>query len=128
MLAEIFKKIGSKENTREGLNDLYDFKKKYPDADLEPFLKKSSNFFQNYIERGLKNIEQEREGKVSSSDFGVTVRSDNLQSTNDTSVSQQQQQPDYYRERLKILRTRCGLDNEVNAHNNNVWFHCFDNK
>ena len=60
--------------------------------------------------------------------FSVTVRSDNLQSTNDTSVSQQQQQPDYYRERLKILRTRCGLDNEVNAHNNNVWFHCFDNK
>lgn len=112
VLAEIFKKIGSKENTREGLNDLYDFKKKYPDADLEPFLKKSSNFFQNYIERGLKNIEQEREGKVSSSDFGVTVRSDNLQSTTDTSVSQQQQQPDYYRERLKILRTRCGLDNE----------------
>ena len=54
----------------QGLNDLYDFKKKYPDADLEPFLKKSSNFFQNYIERGLKNIEQEREGKVPSSDFG----------------------------------------------------------
>lgn len=47
----------------QGLNDLYDFKKKYPDADLEPFLKKSSQFFQNYIERGLKNIEQEREGK-----------------------------------------------------------------
>lgn len=112
ILAEIFKKIGSKENTREGLNDLYDFKKKYPDADLEPFLKKSSNFFQNYIERGLKNIEQEREGKVPS-DFGVSVRSDNLQSTNDSSVGhQEKQQVDYYRERLKILRARCGLDNE----------------
>ena len=47
----------------QGLNDLYDFKKKYPDADLEPFLKKSSQFFQNYIEHGLKNIELEREGK-----------------------------------------------------------------
>ncbi|XP_052066786.1 cytoskeleton-associated protein 5-like [Mytilus californianus] len=113
ILAEIFKKIGSKENTREGLNDLYDFKKKYPDADLEPFLKKSSNFFQNYIERGLKNIEQEREGKVSS-DFGVSVRSDNLQSTNDSSVGhQEKQQVDYYRERLKILRAKCGLDNEA---------------
>ncbi len=64
MLAEIFKKIGSKENTREGLNDLYDFKNKYPEADLEPFLKKSSQFFQDYIGRGLKNIELEREGKL----------------------------------------------------------------
>ena len=58
----------------QGLNDLYDFKKKYPDADLEPFLKKSSNFFLNYIERGLKNIEQEREGKVSSSEFGGRLK------------------------------------------------------
>ena len=47
----------------QGLNDLYDFKIKYPDADLEPFLKKSSQFFQNYIERGLKNIAIEREEK-----------------------------------------------------------------
>ena len=35
---------------------------KHPDADLDPFLKKSSQFFQDYIERGLKNIELEREG------------------------------------------------------------------
>ena len=118
MLTEIFRKIGSKENTREvrsiivlsvmkvmhtdnafftismyiyirfaasnsglglvivnikkrnltkkilqGLNDLYDFKEKHPEADLEPFLKRSSQFFQNYIERGLKNIEIERQSK-----------------------------------------------------------------
>ena len=44
----------------QGLNDLYDFKEKYPDADLDPFLKRSSQFFQNYIERGLRNIEIER--------------------------------------------------------------------
>ena len=51
----------------QGLNDLYDFKLKFPDADLEPFLKKSSQFFQNYIERGLKNITLEREGKMKTS-------------------------------------------------------------
>ena len=53
----------------QGLNDLYDFKQKCPEADLEPFLKKSSHVFQKYIERGLKNIEIEREGKL-----GVTPR------------------------------------------------------
>ena len=47
----------------QGLNDLYDFKEKHPEADLEPFLKRSSQFFQNYIERGLKNIEIERQSK-----------------------------------------------------------------
>lgn len=48
------------------MNNLYDFKKKHPEADLDPFLKMSSQYFQNYIERGLKNIEREREGRAPS--------------------------------------------------------------
>lgn len=51
----------------QGLNDLFDFKEKNPDADLDPFLKKSSQFFQTYIERGLRSIESEREGKMKQS-------------------------------------------------------------
>ncbi|KAK7077046.1 hypothetical protein SK128_006637 [Halocaridina rubra] len=68
-LSEIFRKIGSKENTKEGLIQLYDFKQKHPEADIEPFLRKSSQFFQNYIERGLKRVEMERQadGKMVSS-------------------------------------------------------------
>lgn len=49
----------------QGLYDLYDFKKKYPEADLAPFLKASTPYFQNYIQRALENIEKEKEGKVS---------------------------------------------------------------
>ncbi|KAF0040869.1 hypothetical protein F2P81_006767 [Scophthalmus maximus] len=64
ILSEIFKKIGSKENTKEGLTELYEFKQKYSDADLEPFLKYTSQFFQSYVERGLRMIESEREGKA----------------------------------------------------------------
>lgn len=88
LLSEIFKKIGSKENTKEvsqpwapgggastpltcpvpscplqGLTELYEYKLKYSDADLEPFLKNTSHFFQSYVERGLRIIESEREGK-----------------------------------------------------------------
>lgn len=53
---------------QQGLIQLYDFKQKHPEADIEPFLRKSSQFFQNYIERGLKKVEAERrlEGKASS--------------------------------------------------------------
>lgn len=52
----------------QGLIQLYDFKQKHPEADIEPFLRKSSQFFQNYIERGLKRVEMERlaEGKAMS--------------------------------------------------------------
>lgn len=60
MLTEIFQKIGSKENTKEGLNLLYDFMQQHPEADIEPFLSKSSDFFQQYIRTGLKEIETSR--------------------------------------------------------------------
>ena len=50
----------------KGLSELYDFKLKYPDADIDPFLQRTSEFFQSYIERGLKNIEMERKGKKAS--------------------------------------------------------------
>ena len=47
----------------QGIAELYDFKQKYPEADIDPFLKRTSEFFQSYIERGLKNIELERKGR-----------------------------------------------------------------
>ncbi|NXY42903.1 CKAP5 protein, partial [Ceuthmochares aereus] len=120
ILAEIFKKIGSKENTKEGLAELYEYKKKYSDADIEPFLKNSSQFFQSYVERGLRLIETEREGKgriaastgISPQMEGSCVPtsthtvSSSIGNTNGEAVG-----PSVYLERLKILRQRCGLDN-----------------
>ncbi|XP_064144258.1 cytoskeleton-associated protein 5 isoform X3 [Loxodonta africana] len=118
-LAEIFKKIGSKENTKEGLAELYEYKKKYSDADIEPFLKNSSQFFQNYVERGLRMIEMEREGKGHiSTSTGISPQMEvtcvptptstmsSIGNTNGEEVG-----PSVYLERLKILRQRCGLDN-----------------
>ncbi len=52
-MADIFKKIGQKEQTKVGLQELYNFKQQNPRADLEPFLAKSSQYFRDYIERGL---------------------------------------------------------------------------
>lgn len=63
MLAEIFGKIGEKETTKEGLVLLYDFRLQHPETDIEPFLSKSSPFFQEYIEKGLKDIEMSRNNK-----------------------------------------------------------------
>ncbi|XP_043507274.1 protein mini spindles [Frieseomelitta varia] len=62
-LSEIFKKIGSKEHTKEGLTQLYDFKLQYPEADVQPFLVKSHQFFQDFIEQGLRDIDQARKNQ-----------------------------------------------------------------
>jgi len=56
-LAEIFRKIGDKEQTKQGLQELKNFQQQCPHADLEPFLAKSSSYFRKYIERGLASIE-----------------------------------------------------------------------
>lgn len=106
-LAEIFAKIGSKENTREGLAELYDFKQKYPDADIDPFLKRTSEFFQSYIERGLKNIDMERKGKKITETAPKSAVSTTSVDSTDDAVS--------YRDRLKVLRMKAGLDNSANA-------------
>ncbi|XP_022338484.2 cytoskeleton-associated protein 5-like [Crassostrea virginica] len=111
MLAEIFKKIGSKENTIEGLNNLYDFKKKHPEADLDPFLKMSSQYFQNYIERGLKNIEREREGRAPQSEptgYGMTERSTKPALT---TTSAEELDANFYMNKLRTIRANCGLEN-----------------
>ena len=57
-LVEIFKKIGQKELTKAGLQELYNFKQENPHVDMEPFLAQSSQYFRDYIERGLKKIEE----------------------------------------------------------------------
>jgi hypothetical protein len=44
----------------QGLEQLYEFQKMNPDADIAPFLEKASQFFQEYIEKGLRTIERER--------------------------------------------------------------------
>ncbi|XP_041851943.1 cytoskeleton-associated protein 5 isoform X2 [Melanotaenia boesemani] len=108
ILSEIFKKIGSKENTKEGLTELYEYKQKYSDADLEPFLKNTSQFFQSYVERGLRMIESEREGKTRIQTSAVIPQHG---SDSGLSGSNEELKPAVYYERLKILRQRQGLEN-----------------
>ncbi|PNF34800.1 hypothetical protein B7P43_G03732 [Cryptotermes secundus] len=64
LLSEIFKKIGSRDQTKEGLSLLYDFKQQHPEADIDRFLRKSSQFFQDYVEAGLQEIDKDRKKSV----------------------------------------------------------------
>ncbi|XP_065070567.1 cytoskeleton-associated protein 5-like isoform X2 [Rhopilema esculentum] len=106
MLQEIFKKIGSKENSQEGLKELYEFKEKYPEEDVEPYYAKTSQFFRNYIERGLKSIETKRKSPDQTADGSRTLISignnGGMQGNGVTSVGG----ADKYLDRLKLLREK----------------------
>uniref|UniRef100_A0A8C5APV6 TOG domain-containing protein n=1 Tax=Gadus morhua TaxID=8049 RepID=A0A8C5APV6_GADMO len=124
ILSEIFKKIGSKENTKEGLTELYEYKQQYSDADLEPFLRNTSQFFQSYVERGLRMIESEREGKGRIQTtvahplacvpcVGPVIPQHGVDSGPLGGNNGEDLKPAMYYERLKILRQRKGLENHT---------------
>ena len=55
---------------------MYKFKQQNPQADLEPFLAKSSPYFRNYIERGLKSIDDENSSSYSNRFASQNILSD----------------------------------------------------
>jgi len=114
-LADIFKKIGQKDLSKIGLQELYKFKQDNPHADLEPFLAKSSTYFRDYIDRGLKAVEEDiARGSIVQSSVHSNSSSANQYTANRTgSVLQDNNtQPTHlvFLERLKRLRAAGGLD------------------
>ena len=48
----------------KGILDLHHFKKKYPNYDVDPYIKSATPFFQNFIERSLKMIAEDEKMKL----------------------------------------------------------------
>lgn len=110
-LAEIFKKIGSKEHIQEGLMQLYDFKLQYPDADVQPFLVKSHQFFQDFIEQGLREIDQARRNE------GLIPRMNhyNTESTSTPEIEEKSLMDPMHRlEKLRSLEAQCKTSSQSN--------------
>ena len=74
-LSLILKKIVDSETSKQGLNELYDFKIQNPDFDCDKYFKKSSGHLQAFIEENLKRIEMERNKSPSSSSTSSTSSS-----------------------------------------------------
>ena len=115
-LAEIFKKIGQKDQTKVGLQELYNFKQQNPEADLEPFLAKSSPYFRNYIERGLASIEAEVKSSYGNRFTSQNVLSDattdmvNTAQADTVTGSTGSEFHANYLDKLNMLRKKAGLD------------------
>ena len=121
-LAEIFRKIGQKELTKQGLQELYNFKQQNPHADLEPFLVKSSEYFRNYIERGLKSIEAEANNANSGTGNARVLANSTTGNAMDNHVTGSAESGSgnvaphlLYLDRLKKLRAQGGLDRASSA-------------
>ncbi|KAF7730601.1 Microtubule-associated protein, microtubule dynamics during spindle orientation [Apophysomyces ossiformis] len=61
LLTQIFGKIGARDQTKQGIIELYEFQKKYPlaEAKVNAFLGQTGTYFQSYIRRGLSNLAAE---------------------------------------------------------------------
>ncbi|KAG0164625.1 Microtubule-associated protein, microtubule dynamics during spindle orientation [Apophysomyces sp. BC1034] len=61
LLKQIFVKIGARDQTKQGIAELYEFQKKYPLAEtkVNAFLGQTGTYFQSYIRRGLSNLAAE---------------------------------------------------------------------
>ncbi|KAG1255565.1 hypothetical protein G6F68_010266 [Rhizopus microsporus] len=60
-LQRIFSKIGTRDQTKQGIIELYEFQKAYPSAQgkVNTYLGQTGTYFQRYIRRGLSNLAAE---------------------------------------------------------------------
>ncbi|KRT82537.1 HEAT domain-containing protein [Oryctes borbonicus] len=99
-LTNIFQKIGNKDETDEGLNMLYDFLQQHPEADIDPFLKRSSQFFQDYIQKNLSKIDSDRKSSTPGRNEELENKLDSV--TSDNSSSTGSRNLEYWKQRLEM--------------------------
>ncbi|CAB0005062.1 unnamed protein product [Nesidiocoris tenuis] len=114
-LSEIFKLIGDPNETDEGLKKLYAFKNAHPEADIQPFLVKASSVFQDYIKRGLQDLEaqnnQNANRQLHSNTFNFSGRADDV--SNESCVSSENKytaEAERLRNRLSLLQEKAGCN------------------
>ena len=60
MLKAIFQKFARREQVKVGLEELYDFKLRFPNVDINPFLATTADAFQKFIHEGLARVHTQR--------------------------------------------------------------------
>ncbi|XP_063384841.1 protein mini spindles [Cydia fagiglandana] len=106
-LALILKRIGSKEHNREALAHLYDLRERHPEVDIWTFMQGSSFYFRNYVERGLREVAEQR--KLNSMPmYKHDYKSENIDISNET----EEKSHLVFMERLRALQAKAGMKTE----------------
>ncbi|KAM3966107.1 LOW QUALITY PROTEIN: msps cytoskeleton-associated protein 5 [Aphomia sociella] len=106
-LALILKRIGSKEHNRDALAQLYDLRERHPEVDIWTFMQGSSFYFRNYVERGLRDVAEQRK-LASMPIYKHDYKADNI----DISNENDEKSHVIFLERLRALQAKAGLKTE----------------
>ncbi|KAL0879509.1 hypothetical protein ABMA27_003252 [Loxostege sticticalis] len=106
-LALILKRIGSKEHNKHALAQLYDLRERHPEVDIWTFMQGSSFYFRNYVERGLREVAEQRK-MASMPIFKHDYKHDNI----DISNENDEKSHVMFLERLRALQAKAGLKTE----------------
>ena len=108
-VSNIFKLISDKGTSKLGLKQLYEFKEKHPEVDIQPFLRDASPYFQTFINDGLADLQK-----------SALNNTNNNQSSDPTGDSGQMRNQadggtsnaDYWMHKLNMYRVRGKLQDE----------------
>ncbi|CAG8549433.1 3362_t:CDS:10, partial [Funneliformis caledonium] len=125
-LTQIFLKIGTREETKKGIYELYEFQKLHPEMEgkITTQLSRTGPYFQSYIRRGLANIaieeeEKERANVIAEVKNLFPQNSNNHDKTEDNIIPTEDDQ-----RKIKLLRLQqiFGFQaiNEINEENENI--------
>ncbi|XP_070492118.1 protein mini spindles isoform X2 [Chironomus tepperi] len=99
-VSNIFKLISDKDTSKVGLRQLYEFKQNHPEFDIQPFLKGSSPFFQQFIHDGLAELQKASQNNTNNN------QSHEQGSANSNQTNENPNNPDYWMHKLNMYRVR----------------------
>lgn len=108
-VSNIFKLISDKETSKQGLKQLYEFKEKHPEVDIQPFLKGASPYFQTFINDGLADLQKANQNSTNNNQ-SADVGSDGNQMRGQADGNPNN--PDYWMQKLNMYRVRGKLQND----------------
>ncbi|PZC81314.1 hypothetical protein B5X24_HaOG212926 [Helicoverpa armigera] len=106
-LASILKRIGTKDHNKDALSQLYDLRERHPEVDIWTFMQGSSFYFRNYVERGLREVADQRK-LASMPIYKHDYKSENI----DISNENDEKSHVIFLERLRALQAKAGLKTE----------------
>lgn len=107
-VSNIFKLISDKETSKLGLKQLYEFKEKHPEVDIQPFLRGASPYFQTFINDGLAELQRTSQNSTNNNHANESTDRDDNQMRNQADGNN----PDYWMQKLNMYRVRGKLQTD----------------
>lgn len=108
-VSNIFKLISDKETSKLGLKQLYEFKEKHPEVDIQPFLRGASPYFQTFINDGLAELQQSSQNSTNNNHANESNDDEN-QFRNQADGNHHNS--DYWMQKLNMYRVRGKLQQD----------------